>query len=103
MIGGLCPVAPSDNLRGCVSIPSKVNTLKNAIDEIATLSEADQEEIARQLLTHVAKVRQLRADLQAGVDSLDAGRGHQLDIDDVIARARHRGGRSTASQSRTFT
>jgi predicted transcriptional regulator len=70
-----------------------VNTLKNAIDEIATLPEADQEEIARQLLTHVAKVRQLRADLQAGVDSLDAGRGRQLDIDDVIARARHRGGR----------
>lgn len=103
MIGGLCPVAPSDSLQGCVSIPSMVNTLKNAIDEIATLSEADQEEIARQLLTHVAKIRRLRADLQAGVDSLDAGCGRQLDIDEVIARARHRGGRSAASQSFTFT
>jgi hypothetical protein len=70
-----------------------VKTLKNAIDEIATLPETDQEEIARQILAHVEKIRRLRTDLQSGVNSLDAGRGRQLDIVDVIARARHRGGR----------
>ena len=94
MIGGLCPVAPCDSLRRCVSIPSMVNTLKNAIDEIATLPETDQEEIARQILAHVEKIRRLRTDLQSGVKfarrwSRPAARYRWT----WIARARHRGGR----------
>jgi hypothetical protein len=64
--------------------------LKEAFDEVATLPEADQEKIARELLEHVEKIRALRADLQAGIDSLDAGRGREVDIDDVIKRARTR-------------
>ena len=62
--------------------------LKEAFDELATLPQADQEKIARELLEHVEKIRALRADLQAGIDSLDAGRGKEIDIDDVIKRAR---------------
>jgi hypothetical protein len=61
--------------------------LKEAFDEVA---EADQEKIARELLEHVEKIRALRADLQAGIDSLDAGCGKEVDIDDVIKRARTR-------------
>jgi hypothetical protein len=70
-----------------------VKALKDAIDQIATLPESDQEEIARQLLAYIDKIRRLRADLQAGVDSLDAGRGRPLDMDEVVARARRRAGR----------
>jgi hypothetical protein len=36
-----------DRQPGCATINAMLNTLKNAFDEIATLSEADQEEIAR--------------------------------------------------------
>jgi hypothetical protein len=64
--------------------------LQNAIDEVATLPEADQDQIARALLEHVFKIRALRADLQAGINSLDAGRGKQAGIRDAINRARAR-------------
>jgi hypothetical protein len=40
------------------------------------------------LLEHALKLRALRADLQAGLDSRDAGRGKEFDIADVINRAR---------------
>ena len=66
------------------------NALKEALDQVATLPEADQEQIGRELLQHVLKIRALRADLQAGVDSLDRGRGKELDMDGVIRRARAR-------------
>jgi hypothetical protein len=66
------------------------NVLKEALDQVATLPEADQEQIGRELLQHVLKIRALRADLQAGVDSLDRGRGRELDMDGVIRRARAR-------------
>ena len=67
-----------------------IRVLKEAIDEVAALPESDQEQIGRELLLHVEKIRALRADLQAGMDSLDAGRGKELDMDDVIRRARAR-------------
>ncbi len=47
-----------------------INALKEALDQVATLPEADQEQIGRELLEHVLKIRALRADLQAGVDKL---------------------------------
>ena len=64
-----------------------IRVLKEAIDEVAALPESDQEQIGRELLLHVEKIRALRADLQAGIDSLDADRGKELDMDDVIRRA----------------
>jgi hypothetical protein len=66
-----------------------IKVLKEALDQVATLPEADQEQIGRELLEHALKIRALRADLQAGVDSLDGGRGRELDMDDVIKRARN--------------
>lgn len=56
-----------------------VKTLKKAIAEIASLPEADQEEIGRKLLSHVEKLRLLRADSDAGIASLDSGKGKPLD------------------------
>jgi len=67
-----------------------IKVLKEALDQVTTLPEADQEQIGRELLEHVLKIRALRADLQAGIDSLDRDRGQELDMDDVIRRARAR-------------
>lgn len=64
--------------------------LKEALDQVAALPEADQEQIGRELLEHALKIRALRADLQAGIDSLDHGRGREFDMDGVIRRARAR-------------
>jgi hypothetical protein len=78
-------VKPTRLRRAAMSEMTKV--LKDAIDRIATLPEADQDSIGRAILDHVAKIRALRADLQAGVDSLDAGKGRKIDMSEVIARA----------------
>jgi predicted transcriptional regulator len=64
--------------------------LKEAIAEVATLPESDQELIGRELLAHVEKLRSLRADIAQGVRSLDAGKGRVLDIEDAISRGRGR-------------
>jgi hypothetical protein len=67
-----------------------IKVLREAFDQVATLPEADQEQIGRELLQHALKIRALRADLRAGIESLDQGRGQELDIDGVIRRARAR-------------
>jgi hypothetical protein len=66
-----------------------IKVLKEALDQVAALPEADQEQIGRELLKHALKIRALRADLQAGVDSLDRGQRQDLDMDGVIGRARY--------------
>jgi hypothetical protein len=69
--------------------------LKEVLAEVERLPVADQENIGRQVLNHVEKLRLLRDDIDAGVRSLDGGQGQELDIDDVIsvARQRHAKGR----------
>jgi hypothetical protein len=67
--------------------------LKDAIDTVAELPQADQDKIGREILEHVERIRLLRADLQAGIDSLDAGKGRKLDMSNVIERARARHGK----------
>jgi hypothetical protein len=61
-----------------------VKTLQKAIAELANLPAADQEEIGRKLLSHVEKLNKLRADIDAGLRSLDAGEGRPLDIEQFI-------------------
>jgi hypothetical protein len=67
-----------------------VKTLKLAIAEVETLPDAAQERIGRELLAHIEKLRTLRADVAKGIKSLDEGAGRELDIEDVIKRARKR-------------
>jgi hypothetical protein len=67
-----------------------VKTLERAIAEVERLPSDMQEKIGRELLAHVEKLRSLRADLAKGVRSLDEGAGRELDIEDVIRRARSR-------------
>jgi hypothetical protein len=61
-----------------------VKTLEQAIAEVAALPDADQEQIGRQLLSHVEKLRNLREELDRGVRSLDAGKGTTVDIGEFI-------------------
>src|SRR5438477_12979351 len=63
--------------------------LKEVLAEVERLPEADQENISRQVLNHVEKLRALRADIDAGIRSLDDGQGQELDMDDVISVARN--------------
>lgn len=68
------------------------NAFKTAIEEVESLPPADQELIGRELLSHVEKLRTLRADIDGGLRSLDAGQGEPLDIEEVIRRSRDRYG-----------
>jgi hypothetical protein len=66
--------------------------MKDAIDEVSSLPESDQETIGRQLLSHVEKLRRLRIEIDRGERSLDAGHGRALDIDEFVERAKERHG-----------
>jgi hypothetical protein len=66
------------------------NVLREALARVEELPESDQENIGRQVLTHVEKLRALRADIDAGVGSLDAGEGKEIEIDKVISRTHGR-------------
>jgi hypothetical protein len=61
--------------------------LQEAIAEIAQLPKPAQDRIGQELLLHVDKLRQLRAKLEKGAESLDRKEGRKLDIDDIIERA----------------
>jgi hypothetical protein len=61
-----------------------VKTLEIAIAELAELPVADQEQIGRQLLSHVEKLRRLRDELDKGIRSLDAGEGTAFSIEEFI-------------------
>jgi hypothetical protein len=67
-----------------------VKTLERAITEVERLPSEMQEKIGRELLAHVEKLRKLRADIAKGIRSLDNGAGRELDVEDVIKRARKR-------------
>jgi hypothetical protein len=61
-----------------------VRTLEQAIAEVATLPEDDQEQIGRQLLSHLEKLRRLREELDKGARSLDAGKGRTFSVEEFI-------------------
>ena len=65
--------------------------LRDAMEEVSNLPEADQELIGRELLSHVEKLRRLRFEVDKGIRSLDAGHGKALDIEGFVRdmKARH--------------
>jgi Flp pilus assembly CpaE family ATPase len=69
--------------------------LQEALEEVERLPQSDQENIGRQVLHHVEKLRLLRDDIDEGLRSLDAGKGREVDMRDVVSRAhaRHEKGR----------
>ncbi len=70
-----------------------VKSLELAIAEVANLPDADQEQIGRKLLSHVEKLRQLRAEVDKGIRSLDAGKGRPFDVEDFLRQKNERDGR----------
>lgn len=69
-----------------------VRTLEQAIAQLSRLPEADQEEIGRKLLSHVENLNSLRADIDKGLRSLDAGDGVAVNIEDLILQKNSRRG-----------
>jgi hypothetical protein len=71
-----------------------VKSLELAIAEVANLPDDDQEQIGRRLLSHIEKLRKLRAEIDKGIRSLDTGGGMPLDVEDFLRQknARHGGG-----------
>ena len=65
-----------------------VKALELAITKAANLPEAAQEQLGRELLERIDGLSRLRADIQVGLDELDAGKGEELDIEELIREAR---------------
>jgi len=69
-----------------------VKTLEQAIAQISRLPDADQEQIGRKLLTHVEKLKALRAEIDKGMQSLDEGKGSALNMEDFLREKNSRHG-----------
>ena len=74
--------------------PGMAKTLEQALVQVAILPEDDQEQIGRQLLLHIRKLRRLREDIDKGIRSLDAGKGTALDIEEFLDKLHARHGQS---------
>ena len=61
-----------------------------AIAKASELPEAAQDMIGLEILERIAALAALRADIQVGIDELDAGLGRPLDVEDIIRRGRKR-------------
>ena len=66
------------------------NILKEAMAKAVRLPKATQEKIGGELLLHIDKLRRLRTKLDKGILSLNRGEGRELNLKDVIRRARAR-------------
>lgn len=65
-----------------------VKALEIAISKAAELPEAAQEQLGREMLERIDALAELRAAVEIGLRQLDAGEGKELDIEEVIGRAR---------------
>ena len=65
-----------------------VKTLELAMSKAATLPEAAQEQVGRELLDHIETLSELRAEIEVGIKELDAGEGEELDVEKIIRDAR---------------
>jgi hypothetical protein len=81
--------------RGLWYNPSHDEDVEKSSCSGEAVPEADQEIIGRHVLAYIEKLRALRADIDAGVRSLDAGKGTEVDMRDVVSsvHTRHEKGR----------
>jgi hypothetical protein len=61
-----------------------IKTFKQAIEQVSRLPAADQEQIGRKPKAHLEKLSALRAEIDKGIQSLDAGRGRALEMEDFL-------------------
>jgi len=59
-------------------------TLELALSKAAELPEAAQDALGLDLLDRIAALAKLRADLQLGLDDLDAGRSREIDFEELL-------------------
>jgi len=65
-----------------------VKTLELGLSKAANLSEAAQEQLGRELLERIDTLAELRAEMEIGLQELDAGLGDDLDIEALIQEVR---------------
>jgi hypothetical protein len=65
-----------------------VKTLELALAKAAELPEAAQEQLGRALLKQIDELNALRAEIEIGIQQLDAGLGRELDLEEFLRRAR---------------
>jgi hypothetical protein len=70
----------------------KTKTLDLAISKVTKLPPELQEQLGREVLLRIKSLEQLRAELQVGIDELDAGNGAKIDIEEIIGNARRQHG-----------
>jgi hypothetical protein len=61
---------------------------KDAVAEAATLPEAAQDKIGRELRAYLDKLHRLQSDVEQGIRSLDAGAGKAINVEDLIEHSR---------------
>lgn len=71
--------------------------LEEALAQAAKLPDAEQDQIGRQLISHIEKLRLLRQEIDKGIRSLDAGEGSPLDVEEFIKQHHTRRGGSQAT------
>jgi hypothetical protein len=64
-----------------------VKTLELAIKKASKLPEAAQERLGRELLERIEALQNLRAEIEAGLNELEAGLGEEIDIEEIIRQA----------------
>lgn len=70
-----------------------VRSVELAIAALGSLPERDQDRMARQLLTYIERLLQLRAEIDKGSGALTTGEGEAVDIEDFLRRQNERHGR----------
>jgi hypothetical protein len=72
-----------------------VKMLELAMSKAASLPEAAQEQLGRELLERIDALFELRAEIEIGLRELDAGLGEELDVEALIREAREEYARKT--------
>jgi hypothetical protein len=67
--------------------------LQQAFEAASRLPDPEQDRIGRELKAYLEKLERLRADVDEGIRSLDAGEGRELDIEEIVERANARDAR----------
>ena len=67
---------------------AKTNALDLAIKKATELPEGAQDRVVSEILLRVETLAELRAAINIGLRELDAGAGKELDVEEVIDRAR---------------
>ncbi len=65
-----------------------VRILELALSKAASLSEAAQEQLGRELLERIDELAELRAEIEVGLRELDAGLAEEMDVECLIQEAR---------------